>query len=183
MKGRSGGFTLLESIIVIGLLAIVGLSFAYLLTTSQRFLVQSTNAASSQTDASFAMEHIKRHLTVARDSVGVGGNVVSAIAQPAAGASGSVLEFNWQPRAADPLRTSRYVLQGTDLRFIPDITAAGTFEVIAQGRMAHGSMPYLGISAIEGMSHLLDLVRDELGPALFGRGIIGVRFVVDDLTS
>jgi succinyl-diaminopimelate desuccinylase len=35
--------------------------------------------------------------------------------------------------------------------------------------MAHGSMPYLGISAIEGMSHLLDLVRDELGPALFGR--------------
>jgi len=43
------------------------------------------------------------------------------------------------------------------------------FEVIAQGRMAHGSMPYLGISAIEGMSHLLDLVRDELGPALLGR--------------
>ncbi len=43
------------------------------------------------------------------------------------------------------------------------------FEVIAQGRIAHGSMPYLGINAIEGMSHLLDLVRDELGPALFGR--------------
>ena len=43
------------------------------------------------------------------------------------------------------------------------------FEVIAEGRMAHGSMPYLGISAIEGMSHLLDLVRDELGPALAGR--------------
>jgi succinyl-diaminopimelate desuccinylase len=43
------------------------------------------------------------------------------------------------------------------------------FEVIAEGRIAHGSMPYLGINAIEGMSHLLDLVRDELGPALFGR--------------
>jgi succinyl-diaminopimelate desuccinylase len=43
------------------------------------------------------------------------------------------------------------------------------FEVIAQGRIAHGSMPYLGINAIDGMSHLLDLVRDELGPALFGR--------------
>ena len=43
------------------------------------------------------------------------------------------------------------------------------FEVIAQGRIAHGSMPYLGINAIEGMSHLLDLVRDELGPALFNR--------------
>jgi succinyl-diaminopimelate desuccinylase len=43
------------------------------------------------------------------------------------------------------------------------------FEVIAAGRQAHGSMPYLGVSAIEGMSHLLDLVRDELGPALFER--------------
>lgn len=43
------------------------------------------------------------------------------------------------------------------------------FEVIAQGRIAHGSMPYLGINAIEGMSHFLDLVRDELGPALHGR--------------
>ncbi len=43
------------------------------------------------------------------------------------------------------------------------------FEVVAQGRIAHGSMPYLGVSAIEGMSHFLDLVRDELGPALFER--------------
>lgn len=43
------------------------------------------------------------------------------------------------------------------------------FEVVAEGRIAHGSMPYLGVSAIEGMSHLLDLVRDELGPALANR--------------
>ena len=43
------------------------------------------------------------------------------------------------------------------------------FEVIAEGRIAHGSMPYLGINAIQGMSHLLDLVRDELGPSLFER--------------
>ncbi len=43
------------------------------------------------------------------------------------------------------------------------------FEVIAEGRIAHGSMPYLGVNAIEGMSHLLDLVRDELNPALYQR--------------
>ncbi|HYE88198.1 MAG TPA: M20/M25/M40 family metallo-hydrolase, partial [Vicinamibacterales bacterium] len=43
------------------------------------------------------------------------------------------------------------------------------FEVIAEGRIAHGSMPYLGVNAIEGMSHLLDLIRDELGPALSER--------------
>ncbi|MBY0496756.1 MAG: acetylornithine deacetylase/succinyl-diaminopimelate desuccinylase family protein [Cyanobacteria bacterium] len=43
------------------------------------------------------------------------------------------------------------------------------FEVITEGRIAHGSMPYLGVNAIEGMSHFLDLVRDELGPALAQR--------------
>ena len=43
------------------------------------------------------------------------------------------------------------------------------FEVVAEGRIAHGSMPYLGVNAVEGMSHLLDLVRDELGPALSQR--------------
>ena len=43
------------------------------------------------------------------------------------------------------------------------------FEVIAEGRIAHGSMPYLGVNAIEGMSHFLDLVRDELSPALYQR--------------
>ena len=43
------------------------------------------------------------------------------------------------------------------------------FEVVAEGRIAHGSMPYLGVNAVEGMSHLLDLVRDELGPALYQR--------------
>jgi succinyl-diaminopimelate desuccinylase len=43
------------------------------------------------------------------------------------------------------------------------------FEVIAEGRIAHGSMPYLGVNAIEGMSHFLDLVRDELGPSLLDR--------------
>ncbi len=122
MKRRPRGFTLLESVVGISLLALVGLSFAYLLTTSQRFLVQSTNAASSQTDASFAVEHIKRNLTTATN-----------IAQPAAGTSGSTLEFTWQPTAATAVRTSRYEVQGTDLRFIPDTTAAGTFERIAQG--------------------------------------------------
>ena len=43
------------------------------------------------------------------------------------------------------------------------------FEVTAEGRIAHGSMPYLGVNAVEGMSHLLDLVRDELSPALYQR--------------
>jgi succinyl-diaminopimelate desuccinylase len=43
------------------------------------------------------------------------------------------------------------------------------FEVTARGRIAHGSMPFLGVSAIDGMGQLLQVVRDELMPALAAR--------------
>ncbi len=43
------------------------------------------------------------------------------------------------------------------------------FEVTARGRIGHGSMPFLGASAIEGMGRLLQLVREELMPALASR--------------
>jgi succinyl-diaminopimelate desuccinylase len=43
------------------------------------------------------------------------------------------------------------------------------FEVTARGRIGHGSMPFLGISAIDGMGRLLQSVRDDLMPALASR--------------
>jgi succinyl-diaminopimelate desuccinylase len=43
------------------------------------------------------------------------------------------------------------------------------FEVIARGRIAHGSMPFLGASAIDGMVKFIDLIREELGPELANR--------------
>jgi succinyl-diaminopimelate desuccinylase len=43
------------------------------------------------------------------------------------------------------------------------------FEVTARGRIGHGSMPFLGMSAIEGMGRLLQSVREDLMPALAGR--------------
>jgi len=43
------------------------------------------------------------------------------------------------------------------------------FEVTARGRIGHGSMPFLGISAIDGMGRLLESVRDVLVPALAAR--------------
>ncbi len=43
------------------------------------------------------------------------------------------------------------------------------FEVTAHGRIAHGSMPFLGASAIDGMTRLLDAVRTELQPELRAR--------------
>ncbi len=43
------------------------------------------------------------------------------------------------------------------------------FEVAARGHIAHGSMPFLGVSAIDGMSHVLQAVREELIPMLSTR--------------
>jgi succinyl-diaminopimelate desuccinylase len=43
------------------------------------------------------------------------------------------------------------------------------FEVTAHGRMGHGSMPFLGVSAIDGMGRLLQSVRETLMPALAAR--------------
>jgi succinyl-diaminopimelate desuccinylase len=43
------------------------------------------------------------------------------------------------------------------------------FEVTARGRIGHGSMPFLGVNAIDGMGRLLQAVREELMPALASR--------------
>src|SRR5579864_3540699 len=43
------------------------------------------------------------------------------------------------------------------------------FEVAARGRIGHGSMPFLGVSAIEGMSRFLQAVREDLTPVLASR--------------
>ena len=43
------------------------------------------------------------------------------------------------------------------------------FEVTARGRIGHGSMPFLGVSAIDGMGRLLQSVRDDLMPSLASR--------------
>jgi succinyl-diaminopimelate desuccinylase len=43
------------------------------------------------------------------------------------------------------------------------------FEIETRGRTAHGSMPFLGVSAIEHMGVILDRFRRELLPLLSGR--------------
>jgi succinyl-diaminopimelate desuccinylase len=43
------------------------------------------------------------------------------------------------------------------------------FEVEAHGRIGHGSMPFLGANAIEGLGRFLDLVERELKPRLAAR--------------
>ncbi|HJR57838.1 MAG TPA: acetylornithine deacetylase/succinyl-diaminopimelate desuccinylase family protein [Vicinamibacterales bacterium] len=43
------------------------------------------------------------------------------------------------------------------------------FEITARGRIGHGSMPFLGVSAIDHMGVILDRIRRELAPALAAR--------------
>jgi succinyl-diaminopimelate desuccinylase len=40
------------------------------------------------------------------------------------------------------------------------------FKVVARGRIAHGSMPFLGSSAIDQIAHLVERIRTELQPRL-----------------
>jgi len=55
------------------------------------------------------------------------------------------------------------------------------FEVTAHGRIGHGSMPFLGANAIEGMGRLLHAVETELAPALLER-LTAVPLVPDGAT-
>ena len=43
------------------------------------------------------------------------------------------------------------------------------FEVLMHGRIAHGSMPFLGVSAIDRMARLIERVERELKPKLAER--------------
>jgi succinyl-diaminopimelate desuccinylase len=43
------------------------------------------------------------------------------------------------------------------------------FEVLMHGRIAHGSMPFLGVSAIDRMARLIERVERQLKPRLAGR--------------
>jgi succinyl-diaminopimelate desuccinylase len=43
------------------------------------------------------------------------------------------------------------------------------FEITTHGRMGHGSMPFLGVSAIDHMGALLERIRGELAPMLASR--------------
>lgn len=59
MSGKRG-MTLLELVMAAAMVGLVGLAFAGLYGTAQRFLLQETDMAMLQSEVSFAMEHITR---------------------------------------------------------------------------------------------------------------------------
>ncbi len=76
-------------------------------------------------------------------------------------------------------KTGRVTAQNTDFAIIPEplnvdricVGHRGVywFDVVTHGRIAHGSMPYLGHSAIDDMGAILEAVRTELQPELARR--------------
>lgn len=75
--------------------------------------------------------------------------------------------------------TGRISADTTDFAIIPEpfgpdricVGHKGVYwcDVVARGRVAHGSMPYLGRSAIDDLAALIEAVRTELGPRLAER--------------
>ena len=76
-------------------------------------------------------------------------------------------------------RTGRVTGENTDFAIIPEplnvdricVGHRGVywFEVVTHGRIAHGSMPYLGHSAIDDLGAILEAIRTELQPELAKR--------------
>ena len=76
-------------------------------------------------------------------------------------------------------RTGRVTSQNTHFAIIPEplnvdricVGHRGVywFDVVTHGRIAHGSMPYLGHSAIDDMGAILEAMRTELQPELAKR--------------
>ncbi|MBI3333287.1 MAG: hypothetical protein HYZ93_04275 [Candidatus Omnitrophica bacterium] len=61
-SARGWGFTLLEVVIAAVLIGLVSLTFLAIFGTAQRYLIQGANQVSSQAEASFAVEQMRRRL-------------------------------------------------------------------------------------------------------------------------
>ncbi len=115
------GLTLLEVVLAAALVGIVGLAFVALYPAANRYLLQSSEFATNQGEAGFAMEHMRRHLLRA-----------TGVLNPTVGNSSSSIQFTWQPTLTSNA-TSSYQLNPADntlLEFQSNIGAA--WEPIAR---------------------------------------------------
>jgi succinyl-diaminopimelate desuccinylase len=115
--------------------------------------------------AIYAVEAIRRAGVVLRGSVEVSGTVD----EESGGFAG--VAFLCEQGRISRARTDHVIIPeplGVD-RICLGHRGVHWFKVTAHGRIAHGSMPFLGESAIERMGVLLDRVRRELKPVLASR--------------
>ncbi|GEM_PF-2640836 len=96
------GLTLMEILLATALVSLVGLSFAAIYGSSQHYMIQDIDSSLAQGDASYAMDHMKRHLERATTF-----NVVTAIR----------IDFDWWPNGAGAPVPSSYRLNGNLLEY------------------------------------------------------------------
>ncbi len=124
MKSNSRGLTLIELLMAAVLLSLVGLSFAALYGTAQRYLIKDTLAASVQGEAAYAMEHMRRHLMLAD---GVTNPAPPFPTAPPA----TTVTFTWTPALGVPQVTSTYQLNASDSHLL-EYVESGRTETIAR---------------------------------------------------
>ena len=116
----ANGVTLVELLIAAALLGLVSLGFGFIYVVAQRNFVRNANFVIAQSEAAYAMEHIKRNLFLA-----------SAISVPAVGdPAGETLTFTSQPDLGQPTITSTYQRNGMALVYQRD---SGSFTPVAGG--------------------------------------------------
>ncbi len=118
---RSRGITLVELVVAASLIGLVGLSFAFLYFMANEQMVQNIDITTSQTEASFAVEHLRRHVVMATE-----------ITSPAEGNTDTTLIYRWWDTAAVPAveRIATYQHDNVDLELeFDDGSGAGVVRV------------------------------------------------------
>lgn len=111
------GVSLIEILITAVLVGFLGLSFAAIYITANRFFIQDSTIVLSQGDASFAVDHIRRKIMVANRMIRLTDGKVVFRLDPA---------FPGTPTDFSDDQWAGYRLDGDVLNFVPDVGVAGT---------------------------------------------------------
>ena len=112
------GISLVEVLITAVLIGFLGLSFAAIYVTANRFFIQDSTIVLSQGDASFAVDHIRRKIMVANRLVRLTDAKVAFRYDPN--------PLTTTPTPPGDYRWAGYRLNGTSLEFVPNLGVAGT---------------------------------------------------------
>lgn len=128
------GITLIELIIATLLLSVVVLTAASVDLSARRFLTTSLLLSQAQNEASFALEHIYKKVRL-----GIGSKLKPGIEDWSAGGNTGfkvMVDRNNNGRPDDGINNGigyRYQSAQKEIRFVPNLSVPGSYEVIAKG--------------------------------------------------
>lgn len=161
------GVSLVEILITAVLIGFLGLSFAAIYITANRFLIQDSTIVLSQGDASFAVDHIRRQIMVAN-------RVVKFTGVDAKVAFRYDPVFPGTPTDFSDDRWAGYRLDGDVLNFVADLGVPGTTDPTDVTGTAESPPVARGVVAPGGT------VEGGTAPALFTlEGSSGTLLMID----